>query len=232
MHTDRIYKCVLLLLTMNINERNRNNVISRWEKIHSLERKNINFDSKYLSRLCGFLAGDGCLTGSRKSIRFFPDDESLIEPYIEAMKIIYNKEPKTKIKLNHFELSITSKVIFEDLSRISTFGMKKWGVPFNLFNSESDMIEWLRAFFDAEAHVNVHSKHIKVSSVNEKGLNEVNILLDKLGIHTKIYKYQPKNKKWSTNYLLVIHRKKDLEKYGEIIGFNHKIKLSKLYKLI
>lgn len=143
---------------MDFTERNRVNIKARWKKVHESERKNIKFNPKYLSRLCGFLAGDGCLVKTRNSIRFFPDDESLIGPYLEAMKSVYGKEASIKQLKNHFEISITSKVIFEDLMKYCEFSTKKWNVPFSLLKTEENIIEWLKAFFDAEAHVNLHSK--------------------------------------------------------------------------
>lgn len=216
---------------MDLAKRNKNNVISRWKKVHDSEREMIVYDSKYISRICGFLAGDGCLVESRSSIRFFPDDESLIGPYVEAMKKVYNKIPSVIKKKNHYEVSITSKVMFEDLVKYCKFSTKKWNLPLEIFKSDEDIIEWIRAFFDAEAHVNMHAKNIKVSSINKDGLIEVKEALIKLGIHSKIYEYSPKNERWSTNYLLIIGRKADLFKYRENIGFNHKSKLSKLYKL-
>ena len=177
------------------------------------------------------MAGDGCFSKSRYSIRFFPDDDSLVTPYTEAIEYVYGKKPTVKEKNNHFELSVSSKVVFEHLSEIANFGTKKWKVPFLLFEEESEMIEWVRAFFDAEAHVNLSSKQIKVSSVNKEGLSEVKLLLKGLGIHSEVYRYEPKKDNWSTNYLLIIDRKKDIEKYRDKVGFNHKSKLSKLYKL-
>jgi hypothetical protein len=43
---------------MNFSDRNKKAAISRWNKIHNLENKNINNDLVKKAAICGFLAGD------------------------------------------------------------------------------------------------------------------------------------------------------------------------------
>lgn len=219
---------------MLIEERNRNNIISRWDKIHTIERNNIVHDSKHKSRICGFLAGDGnILMKGRYWLRLFPDDKSLISPLSESFSKVYDKELIIKDHGKFYTLSVHSKVVCEDLNRYCKFGTKEWEIPFDLFESDEDVSEWLKSFFDAEAHVNLDSKCIKVSSINQDGLNEVKKLLEnKFEINSVIYSHVPKNIKHSKTYLLHIFGMNNLLKYSENVGFNHKVKLSKLYKLL
>ena len=219
---------------MIIQERNRNNIISRWDKIHRIERGKIIHDSKHKSRICGFLAGDGnILMNGRYWLRLFPDDESLISPLLDSFSKVYDKKLTIKDHGKFYTLSLHSKVVCEDLNNYCKFGTYCWNIPFNLFESDKDVSEWLKSFFDAEAYVNLNSKCIKVSSVNQNGLNEIrSVLKRKFKIDSVIYSYVPKNVNHSKTYLLHIFGVKNLSKYFQKIGFNHKIKLSKLYKLL
>jgi intein/homing endonuclease len=204
----------------------------RWQEIHENQRKSINHNFKLKSRLCGFIAGDGNISMSRFLLRLFPDHESLINPLVESIVEVYNKKPLIRKNNNFFTISLSSKVICEDLINICNFGTRDWEIPFNLFESKNDEIEWLRSFFDAEAHVNLSRCQIKINSVNESGLKQIKDSLLRFNIHSAIYNYTPKNIRWSKVFILIIYRKNSLKNYRGIIGFNHSIKMSKLYKLI
>ena len=96
---------------MEISSINKKNVQSRWDRIQAQEQAYIikNKENYTLERamLMGFLAGDGNVPIGNKvsnfhhTIRFFPDHASLIEPFCNATKKIFNKVPKIK-KLNGF----------------------------------------------------------------------------------------------------------------------------------
>lgn len=223
---------------MDFSERNRNNVISRWRKIHQKDILFIN-KNKFLnlkSRIFGFMAGDGNIlldngsTCRHNTIRFFPDHLSMVKSFEDAMLKVYNKKPKIKKRINHFEVTLDSKPVVKDLLKYGKFGVSKWNIPPIVFNSKENEIEWLKAYFDCEAYV--HPKHIRVKSVNKKGLNQVKRLLSKLGINSKIYEYQPKNINHKTNYMINIGKREDRKKYMDIIGFNHTIKFKKLNKFL
>jgi intein/homing endonuclease len=221
---------------MNLAKRNRNNAISRWQKIHSQEQKYIDENkdkTKHLkARLLGYIAGDGNILVSGKgkcthnTLRFYPDHESLIPPFEEAIIKAYNKKLKIRRYSNYFYIWIDSKPLVNDILSFSKLGTLDWELPKKLLKNNKNKIEWLRAFFDAEAHV--HKKYIRVQSVNQKGLEEVQGLLKELNIHSKIYYYKPKNPKHNKVFMLTIHRKESQRRYAYLIGFNHMIKLKKL----
>ena len=72
--------------------------------------------------------------------------------------------------------------------------MYKWRVPFEFLKTREMKSEWLRGFFDAEAHVNKQNK-IQIQSVNKNGLQDVKDLLKSIGLEpSKIYEYKRKNK--------------------------------------
>ena len=225
---------------MNLSKRNKNNIISRWNKLHKIDIDYIkNKGNKFpelKSRLFGFIAGDGNIlvdngsTCRHNTIRFFPDHMSMIKSFEEALMKVYNKKPKIKQEIKHFCVTLYSKPIVQDLLKYGKFGTKDWGIPHLVFESRKNKIEWLKAYFDCEAYV--HYKHVRVKSINKKGINQVKKLLDEFGINSKIYVYQPKNKNHKTNYMLNIGRKEDRIRYRDLIGFNHTIKLKKLDKFL
>jgi len=101
----------------------------------------------------------------------------------------------------------------------------EWTIP-NFCNSKQKKREWLRAFFDCEAHVNKQS--ICVQSVNKQGLEQIKQCLQEFNINALTYKYERKQKNWNTNYLLFIFRKKDRQRFLKVIGFTHHKKLERL----
>jgi len=225
---------------MNINEQNRKVALSRWSKIHEKERIIINKNSKKYplkARLCGFLAGDGSIMvrkdNNRKMhyvLRFFPDHESLIKPFIESLFEIYNKKPIIKKDYRCNGLICYSKVVVQDLLNITKFGVLKWQVPFKILKDRKSKIEWLRAFFDSEGYVG--KNHIKIQTVNKRGMNDIEKLLADFDIKSKRYVYHPKNKNWHIVYILIIGSKSEQMKFLNTIGFNHQIKLNKLKKML
>ena len=102
-------------------------------------------------------------------------------------------------------------------------------MPVNFLKNETLKIEWLKSFFDGEGHVS--NRDIRLQSVNEKGLRQVKQLLSDIGIESRFYKYERKNRNWNTNYILSIIKKDYRKMYLNKIGFNHEIKLSKLKQL-
>ena len=195
-------------------------------------RKNRNKNLHLKSRLLGYIAGDGNILVSGKgkcthnTLRFYPDNESLITPYEEATKTIYNKKSKIKKEKNYYSLTIDSKPLIEDITSICDLGTYDWKIPDFVLKETANRIEWIKAFFDAEAYV--HNKYIRVQSVNSQGLNQIKYILQNLEIHSRIYEYTPANKKHQKVFMLTIYRNESKKRYLDLIGFNHTIKLKKL----
>ncbi|MFH1473690.1 MAG: LAGLIDADG family homing endonuclease [Candidatus Aenigmatarchaeota archaeon] len=225
---------------MSIIERNRRNVISRWKKQHEKEleriksKKNVNF---LKARICGFLVGDGSVYIRKEKqsgkvhheIKFFPDHESLIKPFIYAFKEAYNKTPKVIKKNNYYVIRINSKIVILNLLSLCSFSSEGWTIP--SFKEVECKKEWLRAMFDSDSYVG--NEYVRLKTINKKGLEHVKKLLLEFKIKTsRIYVYKPRNEKWKTNYMLDIRDKKSLKIFLKDIGFNHKLKKEKLLSLI
>ncbi|MEK6900516.1 MAG: LAGLIDADG family homing endonuclease, partial [Nanoarchaeota archaeon] len=196
---------------MNVSERNKKIALARWSKKHSEDLKKINTNTEALilkASICGFLAGDGSVQKRKEKqfyhyqLDFFPDDELMMNTYIDQMKTVYAKTPKIKKNNNFYSVRITSKVIVEDLLKEAKFGIKNWTLPENLISLKGGKEAWLRGFFSAEAYVNKRS--IKIQTINEKGMLQIVKMLNNLGIETKHYDYQPKKENHSTVHMIFI----------------------------
>ncbi len=225
---------------MNSKEHNRKVAISRWNKVLESERKSIlNTDEGLVLKaaICGFLAGDGSITIRKQNnslhceTRFYPDDEQMLNAYLDAVKKVYGKLPsvsKIKNKKKMFYVRITSKTMTEDLVDLTDFGLYKWNPPENLFSVHGAKEAWLRAFFSAEAYVGPN--HIKIQTVNKEGMEKVSKLLSDLDIMHNAYHYIPKNSMHSVIYILVIGRKEARKMFYKKIGFYHSKKTESLKK--
>lgn len=222
---------------MNLSERNKKVAVARWNKILSKEKENIRNNDvslKLKSMLSGFLAGDGSVQIRKEKefyhyeIQFFPDDELMLSTYCSIIKKLYGKNPKITRGHNVFNARITSKTIVEDLFKYSSFGLKKWCLPYELFRIKGAKEVWLKAFFSAEAYVGSNS--IKIQTVNKKGMMSVSKLLNDLGIPNKYYEYTPKNKNYSSVGIIFILSKEARKLFYDKIGFYHSKKTETLKK--
>ena len=211
----------------------------RWGDYERNLRLKHNHDPLLKSKLCGYLAGDGCLYIHKerarphlasKKIAFYPDHIDLAEDFVKTFYIVYGVKPYIKRNKNYFRVDICNKLAYLDLTSITNFGTLTWEVPFKLFKKIVGKREWIRAFFDCEAYVGKNV--IQVQSVNKKGLEQVRKLLEEFDIPSKIYSYERRQKNWNTNYILCIMKKKYRLNYLNKIGFLHPKKMQNLRRYL
>lgn len=229
-----IFKFYLAELTVaDCRIQNKKRAISRWSKVHAQQLGRINRDPYLLARLCGFLAGDGSIQIRTEpngkihhSLEFFPDDASLIPPFLNALENVYGVQPTIEKHPKHFRLRLYSKVVVSDLLSLAKFGIHGWTLPKTVLSDSKAKREWLRAYFDSEAYVG--RTHIKVQSVNASGIYSVKQLLKEFEIPANVYEYKPKTARWNKVYILIIAKKVDRLNFLKRIGFNHKKKAERL----
>ncbi|MCX6742287.1 MAG: hypothetical protein NTX24_03895 [Candidatus Pacearchaeota archaeon] len=224
---------------MDLSKRNRKVAISRWKKVIDKEKREISSDKKTTilkASICGFLAGDGSVQARdmgnyiKYQIDFFPDDEIMLERYMNDIKEVYDKTPSIKKRGKMFIVRISSKTIGEDILQETKFGLKTWKVPNKLFIYAEAKKSWLKAFFSAEGYVN--QKSIKIQTVNKEGMLQVSRLLAHFSINHKFYSYLPKNKLHSKVYIIIIFRKEERKRFYDKIGFWHSKKMEILKRSI
>lgn len=224
-----------------ISIRNRKVALARWRnhrnKVYDYIAQNQTSATLVLkARLCGYLAGDGSVTERHDRLNnkmhydifFYPDNEVMMQKYLESFHAVYGKTPTVKSLKNYYRVRIACKAIYTDLLRTAKFGTLEWNVP-KFITTQPQRIEWLRAIFDAEAHVS--SSDIRFQSVNFQGIQSIKTLLNQFGIISKIYTYERHHKNWNTNYILVIPTR-FAQNFLNRIGFYHSRKQAKLIALV
>ena len=99
------------LLMGNLSKRNKKVAISRWKKEHERQKSLVDNSSQGLLKkviLCGFIAGDGNIhireDVSNYEMRFFPDDEEMLDTYIETIQSVYGSIPSVFPKKNYYSV--------------------------------------------------------------------------------------------------------------------------------
>jgi hypothetical protein len=233
------------MLTSNTSEHQRTRALTRWKNVRNrifqhlatiaIEDKSIIFKA----RLHACLVADGSVTLSREKkrptschhdIRFYPDHESLIEPFREAFAYLYLQMPSVTKLHNFYAVRASSQAACEDLMQLGAFKALQWSIPDTILSTVEAKREWLRAFFDCEGYVS--PKSVRIESVNEAGIYRIQELLRDFHIESRTYRYVRKNPKWNVNFILCIGRKQDRQTFLKEIGFNHALKQEKLQNLL
>lgn len=141
---------------------------------------------------------------------------------------MYKKVPKVFEKQKYYSVRITSKTITQDILSLGDFGTINCRIPTVFLGSTKAIINWIKAFFSAEAYVNCD--FIRLQCVNKEGLLEVSEFLNTLGIENKFYSYSPKKENWSEVFIIIILKKNARKLYFKKIGFFHNKKTMLLKK--
>lgn|GEM_PF-1142449 len=150
--------------------------------------------------------------------------EVLLSGFKESVLKVYGL--KTQFQKGN-TLTFAAKWVYERLQSFGTGRSHDWFISDKILGSNKEvLVEWLKAFFDDESHVDLSRKRICINSVNECGLQQVQYLLTKLGITSTKF-YGPYYYKECKFYRLTIF-KKSLEEYAKLVGFNHPDKIKAL----
>lgn len=204
-----------------------------------------------LARLHAHICGDGCiyttktkrnkkdlLQHPRKNIirnnfhiEYWNNDINLLYQFLADIKNVFNRGGALILKRKHID--VQGKRPYTLLKVLGAANSYEWFISKKIISSSNEVIiEWIKAFFDDEAHVPLKKKNISVSSVNKKGLCQVKRLLSKFGISSKVLgPYFYHTYKQFYIYHLYIDSK-NIKNYHELIGFNLLKKKERLKNLI
>lgn len=193
-----------------------------------------------LASLMGFLVGDGYLrrTGSSYEISFTNSDDELIGDFSRKMEKVFSLKPSISSDKRRRHV-LDAKVFSVELGRLME-GMgliaDSWNkrVPDEMMRSPEDVVrEFLRAFFDCEAHVMERGPAIQVTSASETLLEQVRILLMRFGICSTLHKFFSRatnSTQKKTRYCRLAVCGEDAMKFAKAVGFNSTEKAEKLGK--
>ena len=191
------------------------------------------------ARLHAHVCGDGHLyvevgrRGKRYVVEYTNSSLELINEFINDAIYEYNVSP---IIIKHKEVFIArfkSRYAFHRLALLKAGKSKEWRAPLRIFlvadtaKAAELMKNWLRAFMDDEAHIDLSTGRVTITSVNYQGLLDIKDMLNYLGIKSKIYRILR-----GYAYKLVISKRENLCRLFSMITPLHPQKLMRSRKIL
>jgi hypothetical protein len=201
--------------------------------------------SPAFARIHAHLCGDGCLFTSKsrrseKELLVHPrknlirnnwytyytnTNDFLVKQYISDVKKVLKRKV---VKTHKFGYEIQNKWVYTLFKKLGVLKSHDWYIPKEILNSSLNIKkEWLKAFFDDEAHVS--SSNIIINLVNYKVLKQIQKMLKEFNIKSNLN--GPYHWRQFTSYHLII-LKESLVIYNSKIGFYHPKKKKQLSTLI
>lgn len=210
---------------------------------------NIGFE---MGSIIGHIIGDGSIDKKHKQVFYSNSNKELLNEFYNYMKFIFKIYPRIWMqktstfkgktqwdkRLNKidelldkrncglFYPTICGSILNIIFNNFSIGRNKKITDKIKKTNKEFKA-GLIRAFFDDES--NVGKKSIRVFQDKKDILDNIRTFLTEFGIYTKEVKEYIKLDK--SRYYLDIHRKSNLNKFREEIGFTSKIKMNKLKEI-
>ncbi len=152
------------------------------------------------ARIHAHICGDGHIyteegqRGTRYVIEYTNSCKELIEEYINDVKKEYGAAVEVLRHKNTYIARFRSKTAYLRLKALGAGRSREWRAPITIFlykdqNKTIDLIcAWIRAYIDDEGHIDLKTRRITITSVNENGLKDIRSLLEVLGVPCKMYK--------------------------------------------
>lgn len=178
-----------------------------------------------------YLCSDGMVKqfGKHYQIKFTNIDAALLNDFDKRFVREFNIKPHHYKEGHVSKLMIFNKSLFFDLLKFGPYDSRNWKVPFSFLTKKTAAL-WLRAFFDAEAWVELQeakSRSVRVDCINKNGLQQIAELLKKFGVNSQLT-VRERNYMWRLN----ICGKENLQKFQDKIGFLHPPKANILFNAL
>ncbi len=207
----------------------------RWDAVHQKISLRDGW-SKNKTAIHSYLSGDGYIKirGFHYELNFAIDNLELAQRIVFLFKEefnispnIYYIKPKGKGINGFYSIRLGNKPVVLNLLSLGQYGSLTWDIPNHLQNNL--LKEWVKCFFDCEAHVNKTNNQIQVKSVNYMGLNKIKDTLFKFNIESRVYgPYKQRGIAHNPYSMLIIYKKESVKRYNEIISFYHPSKSATL----
>ena len=206
------------------------------------------FVNEELASFMGFITGDGWCRKSGYRLGFIVSqkEEELLQPLLQMGSNLFGLEPKISqrgypgqiVMMNDgrqitrtmyvTNVEYNSKNVVEMLAFLKE-GSKNRGVPAVIFQSPNSVVaSYLKWLFEADGTVfnkGRAERAIQLKSTSIKLLRDVQLLLLRFGIHSRIIQHKTGNN-------LVIRRGPSIIKYTKHIGFASNAKAARLSDLV
>ncbi len=196
---------------------------------HQLREKKLKRPTKPFNKMTpekayifGVLCGDGYISKMlvRLEIRY---DEDFIKTFVHCFEKVYGLKHNYRYykPKNTLVTEINSMIIAQDLATYGNFRTTTWSVPSEIIKSNDERVigSFLRGYYDSEGTVSRST--ISCSSINQRGLRQIQQLLLKLGIRTTLSSYENCS-------VVFIFRKGRFRIFKDKVGFSIKRKLERV----
>lgn len=218
-----------------------NFVIKSYKNNHKYKGKIPKIMDEDLASICGFIIGDGYIRSRGYSVGFcIPESKLELEkPLISMMKNTFGlpvKKYTQKIKsssihgriVNRTEIIYNYEINSKGVVELLSF-LKEKRVPDMIFRSNNKIVsKFLRWLYSTDGTVTDgdrnQSRMIGLTAKNIELLRDVQILLLRFGIHSRIYKQ-------TSVHALIINRGNDILMFEKEIGFEASKRNKKLISL-
>ena len=205
-----------------------------------------------LAEICGIHAGDGYLRndGKRKELDISGSTEEQVyyeEYVIPLVRKVFNIDIKGKFfpSRNTYGFVVRNKEIINFFHKLGfPYGNKTLivAVPDFVLNNKEFSYHFLRGLLDIDGHINFRKFYgkykefktkyanypsIQFTSVSKTLIQQISLLIEKLGLTFNIYTRTPKRINENISYKITLNGIKNMEKWMEMIGSKNEIKLSR-----
>ena len=172
------------------------------------------------AQILGYFLGDGCC--DKKSIKFKDQDINVLEDYKDLFKKILNVDGiiRKVSRKNCYQLEINSDILTKLFKEIKPKLFDYIGMSPAVCISS-----FLRGFFDADGSIDRKSSNVSASQKDDDTIINIQLLLDRLGIRSRIRKYKHKGN-WINQ--LGIRDNNSILRFAKTVGFGSKEKREKL----
>jgi intein/homing endonuclease len=222
------YKLTKLLNKNGIKIRNHNIVDVNY-KVDNCYFDKINTESK--AYWLGFIYADGCINTSGNSLRFSIEladyDFNHLKKFRKAIKSNHPITERQNSKRNTCNISINSRNIVNKLIDIGCVTNKTYNgfIDPNILKTTEMKIAFIRGYLDGNGYIDKGDKYRIVFTLqSEKLVEDLNIMIRELKIHTRIQKDQE-------YFRIHIERKNDFYQLLNLIYKNASIYLDRKYEI-
>jgi len=173
-------------------------------------------------QMLGWFTGDGWFTkGQSFGLTFGPDDEYAFQRLLPIWRHFTNSSARSQVQKNMVRCVSTqrkeARLRFEQIGFVPAPGPQK-RIPKGLFTAPLHLrIAYLQGLFCADGSVHHQKPQVQLSAASLELLRDVQLLLQELGIQSRITFYEIRPQGRAQGALHICSR--SLKRFAEIIGF-------------
>ena len=231
-------------ISVNTEIQKINTTILRSKSRKGIRIKIPEYLDEELARFLGYIIGEGwiALNDTRAMVTFTNNNEYMINNFVSYLRKLNTNYTirlahKGKIAKEVYACSIELARFIEFIEPSLLMRSAQKRIPKLICKSPNHIVkEFIKAYFDCEAHVNKNIRCIEVASASKDLIEDLKIILLRFGILSRISKGQ----KYASNTVLKTRRTYyklsisgvETKKYYELVGFSLDYKQNRLQEMV